>query len=84
MAQVLIRNLPDEVHRALRAQAKRSGRSTEAEIRQILADAVQPQDRPRLGSLLREIGREARLSDDEVAVFDDVRGSTPLEPMEFR
>ena len=36
MANVTVRNLPDAVHRALRARAATHGRSTEAEIRYIL------------------------------------------------
>jgi plasmid stability protein len=43
MAQaVTIRQIPDDVHRALKARAARSGRSVEAEIRQILADTCLP------------------------------------------
>jgi len=34
MATVTVRNLPDEVHRALRVRAAMHGRSTEAEIRE--------------------------------------------------
>lgn len=33
MASITVHNLPDEVHRALRARAARHGRSTEAEVR---------------------------------------------------
>ena len=40
MAAVTIRNLPDEVHRALKARARANGRSTEAEIREILRETV--------------------------------------------
>ncbi|KPX79691.1 Plasmid stability protein StbC [Pseudomonas meliae] len=36
VANVNVRNLPDEVHRAIRIQAALHGRSTEAEIRDIL------------------------------------------------
>ena len=43
MAAVTIRNLPDETHRAIKARAARNGRSTEAEIREILGEAVKPQ-----------------------------------------
>jgi plasmid stability protein len=39
MAMLTMRNLPDEVHRALRLRAARHGRSTEAEVRAILVDA---------------------------------------------
>ena len=55
MPAVTIRNLADELHRALKLRAAQHGRSTEAEIRQILADAVHP--KVRIGSALAEIGR---------------------------
>ncbi|MCQ9616552.1 stabilization protein [Paenalcaligenes niemegkensis] len=58
MANVLIRNLPAEVHRALKVRAALNDRSTDAEIREILTAAVQP-----LG--LGEIGREVGLSDSD-------------------
>ena len=34
MAMLTVRNLPDDVHRALRVQAALHGRSTEAEVRE--------------------------------------------------
>lgn len=40
MAAITIRNLSDETHRALKARAAAHGRSAEAEVRQILDDAV--------------------------------------------
>ncbi len=46
MTAVVIRNLPDATHRALKRRAKAHGRSTEAEIREILQRAV---DTPRMG-----------------------------------
>ena len=45
-------NVSDEVHRALRVLAARHGRSAEAEIRDILANAVKPQGCKQLRSLL--------------------------------
>lgn len=59
MANVTVRNLPDAVHRALRVRAAHHGRSTEAEIRDILEAAVRPAERVRLGSMLAAIAREA-------------------------
>lgn len=56
MAAVTVRNLPDETLRALKQRAGRSGRSTEAEIRAILEQAVRPQEG--LGTALAEIGRK--------------------------
>jgi plasmid stability protein len=40
MAQITIRNLDDQVRNRLKARARRSGRSMEAEVRDILRDAV--------------------------------------------
>jgi plasmid stability protein len=59
MSAVTIRNLKDETHRALKARAKKAGRSTEAEIRAILEAAVKPQKgQVGLGTMLLEIGRK--------------------------
>ena len=56
MAAVTVRSLPDETHRALKMRAARHGRSTEAEIRAILEEAVRP--KLQLGSALRAVGLE--------------------------
>ncbi|MFV0372970.1 FitA-like ribbon-helix-helix domain-containing protein, partial [Microbacterium sp.] len=37
MAVLTVRNVPDEVHRALRVRAAEHGRSAEAEVREILS-----------------------------------------------
>lgn len=66
MAVLTVRNLPDEVHRALRVRAAEHGRSTEAEVRTILEDTIKPQARLKLGSLLADIGRQANLTDEIV------------------
>lgn len=58
MPAFTIRNLPDATHRALKARAARNGRSTEAEIRDIIESAVRPEERVKLGSALAAIGRE--------------------------
>jgi plasmid stability protein len=42
MAAVVIRNIPEATHKALKARAKAHGRSTEAEIRDILEKALGP------------------------------------------
>ena len=82
MPAVTIRNLSDETHRALRVRAAHHGRSTEAEIRDILEAAVRPSQRVKLGSLLVDIGREADLSESDVEVLQE-RDKTPAEPMTF-
>ena len=77
MPSVTIRNVPDEVHRAIRVRAARHGRSIEAEMRDILEATVRPQGRVKLGSLLSEIGRKVKLTEDEFATFASVRGKAP-------
>ncbi|EAR22418.1 FitA-like ribbon-helix-helix domain-containing protein [Nitrococcus mobilis] len=73
MAMLTVRNLPNEVHRALRVRAARHGHSMEAEVRAILEAAVTPEGRVKLGSLLADIGRRTKLTDEEFAVFEQVR-----------
>ena len=81
MAMLTVRNLPDEVHRALRMRAGKHGHSMEAEVREILASAVSPAGRVKLGSLLADMGRQAKLTDKEFAVFEQVRDKTPARPL---
>ena len=83
MAMLTVRNLPDEVHRALRVRAARRGHSMEAEVREILESAISLQGRVRLGSVLADMGRRAKLSDDEFAVFEQVRNKVPARPPSF-
>ncbi|MBF6212578.1 Arc family DNA-binding protein [Nocardia puris] len=82
MVNLTVRNIPDEVHRALRLRAAAHGRSAEAELRSIIAEAVLPPGRVELGSVLVEIGREVALGDDEVDALA-ARDRTPVRPMEF-
>jgi plasmid stability protein len=83
MPAVTIRNLSDETHRALRVRAAHHGRSTEAEIRDIIEAAVRPHERVKLGSLLTAIGREAELYDSDIEALQKSRDKTPAEPMTF-
>ncbi len=81
MATVTVRNLPDEVHRALRMRAAMHGRSTEATIRDILETTVRPPVRLRLGTALAELGRRAGLTDDDIVALEEVCDKTPAEPV---
>ena len=78
-----VRNLPDEVHRALRVRAAMHGRSAEAEVRAILEESVRPQGRVKLGSMLAGIGRRTRLTDKDFAIIEQVRDKTSAKPMSF-
>lgn len=83
MAILTVRNVPDEVHRALRVQAARHGRSTEAEVRAILENAVKPERRVRMGDALAALGRKIGLTDQDVAALERKRDRRPAEPMKF-
>ena len=83
MAMLTVRNISDEVHRALRVRAAQRGHSMQAEVREILESAVNPAGRPKLGSLLADMGRRANLTDEEFAVFEQVRDKTPGRPVNF-
>jgi plasmid stability protein len=78
-----IRNLPDDVHRALRVQAALHGHSTEAEVREILATAVKPGSRVLLGEALSALGRKVGLTNEDLEVFQQARDKTPAEPLRF-
>jgi len=83
MAMMTVRNIPDEVHRALRVQAATHGRSTEAEVRAILAASVKPEGRVKLGSMLADIGRKAKLTDKDFAIIEQVRDKTTANIVSF-
>ena len=83
MAILTVRNVPDDVHRALRVRAAKHGRSTEAEVREILATVVKPEKRVRVGDALAAIGRKVGLSNEDFAVFASVRDKTPAKPLSF-
>lgn len=83
MAAVTIRNLPDEVHRALKVMAAKHGRSTEAEVRTLIETYVLPSARLRMGTALADIGRHGGLTHEEAALIEQRRDQTPAEPMRF-
>ncbi|PZP17285.1 MAG: plasmid stability protein [Brachybacterium faecium] len=75
MAAITIRNLSDETHRALKIRAAEHSRSTEAEVRAILDEAVSRGDLPGLGTLLHDAAVSSRAvdadSDDEFEIHRD-------------
>lgn len=87
MPAVTIRNLPEEVHRALKVRAALQGRSTEAEMRAILEAAVRPDGRLRLGTAMSEASRELGLTNADIEAlersFEEVQDRRPAEPMGF-
>ena len=78
MPVVTVRNLPPETHRALKVRAAQHGRSTEAEIREILEEAVRPATRVKIGSELAAFGQSLGGIDLNVC-----RDPAPIEPADF-
>lgn len=85
MTVLTVRNLPDEVHRALRVRAAGNGRSTEAEVREILASAVKPEARVLMGDALAALGREIGLTEGDFEALEQARrqagAAMPAEPL---
>ncbi len=85
MAILTVRNVPDDVHRALRLRAAQHGRSTEAEVRDILAGAVKPAQRVRMGAAMTALARGAGVTQADVTalqtLLNDTRRTRPAEPM---
>jgi plasmid stability protein len=81
MAMLTVRNLPDEVHRALRVRAAQHGQSTEAEVREILAAAVKPASRVLLGEALAALGRDIGLTNDDFDIFEQISDRAEAEPL---
>ena len=76
MSALTVRNLPEDVHLALKHRAKQHGKSTEAEVRAILEEAVRPKQQVGLGTALAELGRK-------YGPLEFVRDPRPAEPAEF-
>lgn len=83
MPSVTIRNVPEEVHRAIRVRAAQHGRSTEAELRSILEAAARPQHRLKLGSALAAAGCKAGLTDEDFSILENLRDKAPAKTVEF-
>jgi antitoxin FitA len=80
MAQLLVRQLDDDVKEKLRARAQRHGRSTEEEVREILRNAVREEGggRQALGSRLAARFARVGLTED----IPELRGQ-PARPPDF-
>ncbi|MEF9956888.1 MAG: plasmid stabilization protein [Acinetobacter sp.] len=81
MANLTIRNVPDEIHRALKIRAAKNGCSTEAEIRHILENVVKPTQQLGLGDQLAFLASEQGLSNHDIEILEQNRNTTPAEPV---
>lgn len=80
MAAMTVRNIPDDIHKALKRRAKQHGRSAEAEVRSILQDALGQEPKVGLGTALLELGRKIREAGGE---FEPLRDMTPARSVDF-
>jgi plasmid stability protein len=80
MAQLLVRDLDDDVKTKLQRRARRHGRSTAEEVREILRNAVRGEGAPRLPLGSRIAERFASLGLDED--IPELRGEPP-RPADF-
>jgi plasmid stability protein len=78
MAEMTVRKIPEETHRAIKHRAKQNGRSAESEIRALLEDTFRPEDRVKLGTWLHTRAMEFGGVD-----LDVEREQTPARFAEF-
>nr|WP_299379672.1 plasmid stabilization protein [uncultured Halomonas sp.] len=83
MSMMTVRNIPEDVHSAIKARARRHNRSAEAEVRAILEEITQSERSLLMGDALAELGRKIGLTNEDFAALEQVRGKTPAEPMSF-
>lgn len=76
MAQLLVRNLEDDVKAKLQQRARRHGRSTEEEVRDILRAAVLRDEsaQPGLGTRIAERFKGIGFKEGEI---EELRGQEP-------
>ncbi len=80
MAQIIVRNLDHDVKTKLQTRARRHGRSTEEEVREILRNVVKDdsQAKPGLGSQIAELFEGLGLNEE----IPEQRGQ-PARPADF-
>ena len=78
MSVLSVRNLPPETHRALKLRAAQNGRSTEAEVRAILVEAVKTEHPVGIGTQLANFAASYGGLDLNI-----VRDAEPVMPADF-
>jgi plasmid stability protein len=81
MAQLVVRNLEEDVKARLQTRAKKHGRSMEEEVRDILRDAVKKDARPTEGLGTQIANRFRGLGLKEP--FPELRGEVWARPVDF-
>ena len=80
MAQILIRQLDDDLKARLQRRARQHGRSTEEEVREILRNAVRDEDQAPASLGSRIVARFSRVGLEDP--IPELRGS-PVQPARF-
>jgi plasmid stability protein len=82
MAQLVVRNLDDDVKSKLQKRARRHGRSTEEEVRDILRNAVKEDGARKEGLGSRIAARFKNIGLEEGEEIPEMLGY-PVRPVEF-
>lgn len=85
MGQILVRNVDEPLKKRLQRRAKRHGRSMEAEVREILRDALKKEDERSqfgLGSEIVALFSGQGIGLEEGEEIQEWRGY-PVEPVKF-
>jgi antitoxin FitA len=82
LAQLVVRNIEDEVKAKLRRRAAAHGWSMEEEVRAILRDAVKEEARPKVGLGTRIASRFAGIGLRKGEVIPELRGYK-IKPVSF-
>lgn len=83
MPSLSLRNIPNEMHLALRARAIQNNRSMEAELRSILKEALIPKENIKLGSLLYNIVQDSEIEEDIAEIISLQRKGSFSRAVDF-
>ena len=81
MPQMIVRNIPKEVHRRLKELAARNGINAEEQARRLLADGVRAKKPRNAGEVLAEIRRRYPLEPGDELEIPKLRGR--IKPVDF-
>lgn len=81
MPQMIVRNIPKEVHQRLKELAARNGINAEEQARRLLAEGVRAKKPRNAGEVLAEIRRRYPLKAGDELEIPKLRGR--IEPVDF-
>jgi antitoxin FitA len=82
MTDLLIRNVTEKIHGALRRRAKKNGRSVNAEILAVLEQVAKPEDTASPLAILNSI-KSKHLREGETFPFEVERDKSPARFLDF-